>query len=154
MKYEMKEEKQESFDNAGTLVYTNTIKYPYFLENLECSNQLNQRYRDIIKEYISDDTDSGNSFGNAFEDIREEYLPFFDDVYVEVTYNKNGYISLLERYTTWEGGGHPYSYFKGITFQIENGKEDVMFLEEKELPKYMKDKEIREVQDMDELKEG
>ena len=50
-------------------------------------------------------------------------LPFAVDYEFTVTYNANGYLSMLIFVRDWEGGAHPLHAYDGVTYEVSTGKE-------------------------------
>lgn len=123
--YEMREELIEFKLSDGTLYYTNTISYPYFLGDTAAEIKINSKYAAIIEKCRNNTTD----FDALYQEVLQwspdgvNGLPFYDDISAEVTYCNNGVISIKECSTMWSGGMHPYSDYVGYTYRISDGSE-------------------------------
>lgn len=122
LRYEMREELIEFPLSDGTVYYKNTVKYPYFLGDSLVESQINNRYEKIIKEFKSNTTDYDEVYESAKE-WSDPNPPYYDNIIAEVTYNRNGAISIKETAVMWSGGMHPYHTVTGITYDIKSGKE-------------------------------
>ena len=124
LSFVMKEENIETKTSFGAVYCTSKITYPYFSGSSNTANLLNKRYSDIINGYKNRENESIDEW---YENVREssniDMLPYFDDYEVEVKYNKNGYISMLETNHFFTGGAHPYHDELGVTYSIQTGKE-------------------------------
>lgn len=124
IEYEMRKEIVEFRLSDGTLYYSNTISYPYFSGDTVAESIINQRYASFIEECRNNTTDFDAQYQETLEwdpDI-DSMLPFYDDIYAEVTYCRNGVISIKERSTMWSGGMHPYHYETGLNYELASGK--------------------------------
>ena len=124
LKYEMRKEYFEKKTSTGVLLITNTISYPYFLGSSETERILNKRYEDIINAYRQSNSENIESWYQSVVEADELYkLPFYNDMDITVSYNENGYVSILEWTHDWPGGAHPYHYENGITYELKSAKE-------------------------------
>lgn len=125
IKYEQREEVIEFRLSDGTLWYYNKITYPYFLGNSDAETKINRKYAAVIEECRNNTTD----FDALYQDMLRwnpngvNGIPFYDNIFAEVTYCNNGVISIKERSTMWSGGMHPYSDYVGYTYSIADGSE-------------------------------
>ncbi len=122
LEYEMREEVIEFPLSDGTVYYSNTVKYPYFLGSSDVEKTINSRYSKYIRDFKDNDTD----YDEVYESVKQwsdPNPPYYDDITAEVAYNKNGAISIKETAIMWSGGAHPYSTVNGITYDIKSGKE-------------------------------
>lgn len=119
--YEMKTEVIEFPLSDGTLYYSNTIKYPYFVGNSVIESALNQRYADMIAYCKANDTDYDEQYQEWGDD--EARLPYYDDTSSEVLYDGRGAISVKEIHVMWSGGMHPYHEVIGLNYDLATGKE-------------------------------
>ena len=119
--YEMKTEVIEFPLSDGTLYYSNTIKYPYFVGNSVIESTLNQRYADMIAYCKANDTDYDEQYQEWGDD--EARLPYYDDTSSEVLYDGRGAISVKEIHVMWSGGMHPYHEVIGLNYDLATGKE-------------------------------
>ena len=101
--FEMREEVIEFRLSDGTLYYTNTISYPYFLGNTAAEIKINNKYSAFIEECRSNTTD----FDALYQEVLKwspdgvNGLPFYDNVTANVMYSSNGIISIKECSTMW-----------------------------------------------------
>lgn len=124
LSYEMREEYFESKTSTGILFLTNKISYPYFLGSSEVEKKINARYEEIINNYRESSSEDIESWYETVVEYDELYkLPFYNNMEITVSYNENGYVSLLEWVHDWPGGMHPYHYENGITYDIETAQE-------------------------------
>lgn len=124
LKYEMRKEYFEKKTSTGVLFITNTISYPYFLGSSETERILNKRYEDILNAYRQSNSEDIESWYQSVVEADELYkLPFYNDMDITVSYNENGYVSILEWTHDWPGGAHPYHYENGITYELKTAKE-------------------------------
>lgn len=124
LSYEMREEYFESKTSTGILFLTNKISYPYFLGSSEVEKKINARYEEIINNYRESSSEDIESWYETVLEYDELYkLPFYNNMEITVSYNGNGYVSLLEWVHDWPGGMHPYHYENGITYDIETAQE-------------------------------
>lgn len=117
--FEMREENFEHRTSAGELFATNQVKYPYFLGSSEVETAINSRYAGMIENYRNgpeDDVDG--QYQNMAEIGALDRLPLYDNIEATVTYNENGYLSILEWSHFWGGGAHPYHYEAGLNFDV------------------------------------
>lgn len=123
--FEMREENLEFCTSDGILVYTNTIKYPYFIGEGYFEKKLNLKFQNLINEYKSNhkNTDFDEYYNEGLQWSSEGAFPFYDDIEIDVTYNKNGYLSYLEQKISWSGGMHPYQSEKGVIIELRTGEE-------------------------------
>ena len=123
--YEMREEHIQFKLSNGTVYYTNTITYPYFLGNTAAEIKINQKYAAIIEECRNNTTDFDilYKYEKKSNPNIDNYLPYYEDVAAEITYCKNGLISIKQRSTMWSGGAHPYSGYVGYTYRVNDGTE-------------------------------
>lgn len=122
LEYTMKEEVIEFPLSDGTLYYRNIVKYPYFEGDTEVEKTLNQRYLKIIEDFKNNDTD----FDKAYEESKDWATtnpPYYDDITAEVSYNKNGVISIKETSVMFSGGLHAYHEISGLTYDTVTGQE-------------------------------
>lgn len=120
--YIMKEENIEFPLSDGTLFYRNIIKYPFFEGDTEVEKLINQHYAEIIANFKNNDTDYDEYYEKSKEWMSGN-PPYYDDVSAEVTYNKNGVISIKETSVMYSGGLHAYHEITGITYETASGKE-------------------------------
>lgn len=122
LRYEMREEVIDFSTSDGIVVIKSHIQYPYFTDGSTCAQLLNKRYADFIKSYKERDDDYDAYYSDIVDSGETHLLPFYDDVTIEVTYNKNGYISLKETTSSFTGGAHAYGEEKTLTLRLVDGK--------------------------------
>lgn len=122
LRYEMREEVIDFSTSDGIVVIKSHIQYPYFTDGSTCAQLLNKRYADFIKSYKERDDDYDAYYSDIVDSGETHLLPFYDDVTIEVTYNKNGYISLKEATSSFTGGAHAYGEEKTLTLRLVDGK--------------------------------
>jgi len=124
LSYEEKEENCE-LKASSEFTFFKKIKYPYFTDNLKISEILNKKYSDILFDCKNSNADFKNKYselikryGTAMKIPRDSQHVYSN---AEVTYNKNGYISI------WNPFGFSewiYSnYNSGITYNIKDSEE-------------------------------
>lgn len=121
LNFEMKEEVFEEKADDGTLVYENKVTYPYFTDDTECAAVINDYIAERL-EYINNNPDDADTFDYILE-YQRDMLPFYHNLDVTVTYNTNGYVSMLFLAGDWTGGAHPYYYKGGKTYDIKTAEE-------------------------------
>ena len=126
LSYEMREEYFEKKTKSGILFISFKLNYPYFFGDSVVEKELNSRYTEMINKYKERMTNDIEDWYNSLVENNElDRLPFYNNTEVTVTYNDNGFISLLEWVHDWPGGAHPYHYENGITYEIETGRKMV-----------------------------
>lgn len=124
LQYEMREEYFEYKLPSGELFFSSTISYPYFLGTSALEMQINERYAGIIEEYRQKCAEDKTSWYETVVDMNEtNKMPFYYDLEATVSYNQNGYLSLLEWIHDWPGGAHPYHSERGLTYNLATGEE-------------------------------
>lgn len=123
--YEMRTEVIEFKLSDGTLYYKNTITYPYFWGNTDAETKINNRYASIIENCRNNTTDFDEQYQKdlKYNPDGVNGLPFYDNIFAEITYCDNGVISVRERITMWSGGMHEYTDYAGYTYLISDGRE-------------------------------
>lgn len=119
--YEMIEKYIPYETPEGVLLYENTIRYPYFVGKSYVDLELNEKYKEMIADFERKNLNTGKKYED-FVDLKfQEGLPYYDEVTSKVMYNEKGYISLLEVYSMWSGGMHPYNSMQCITYRLDTG---------------------------------
>lgn len=122
--FEMREEYFESKASDGVLFCSYKISYPYFLGSSEVEKKINTRYEQIINDYKTSSEEDIESWYESIKEYNELHkLPFYNNMEATVSYNQNGYVSLLEWVHDWPGGAHPYHYENGLTYDIQTAQE-------------------------------
>lgn len=96
------------------------ITYPYFLGSSPAEREINDRYETFLsivntEKEISDlDQRCPLQWGST--------LLRFTDITAEVTYNRNGAVSVKETCVVDYGGMHPYHVVSGLIYENDSGK--------------------------------
>ncbi len=142
--FEDKETTIEFKLKSGVVYYRNKIKYPYFLGNSEVEKSLNEGYQDYVDKCKENNVNYDELYENLVDqgvDV-DNNLPYYDDFTSEVTYNKNGIISVKEVSVMWSGGAHPYHTVKGRTYEVSTSKElsytDIIDGDEEQIDKILR----------------
>lgn len=99
---------------------TGKITYPYFLGNSPAETAINDRYKTFLsivnsgEENPAPDPRCSLQWGGS--------LLNFTQITVEVTYNRNGAISLKETCVVDHGGAHPYHVISGLIYENDSGR--------------------------------
>lgn len=62
-------------------------------------------------------------YENAIEAEVTYQLPYYENIDAKVTFNQDGYISILNVVLDWSGGAHPHHYENGLTYNISTAKQ-------------------------------
>ena len=122
--FEMREESFEHKTSSGVLCSTNKVNYPYCLGSSQVEKEINEYYTNIIQSYKDA---SGEDIDELYQNMEDaealDRLPLYEDLEAEVTYNKNGYLSILQWTHFWGGGAHPYHYERGLNFDTQTAEQ-------------------------------
>ncbi len=118
--YEMKTQIIEKSAKDGTVYHRYIIEYPLFSGETEGEKMANQLFSDTINTMSADDSSVQADYerftkfgGNTTE------LPLITHVVSRVTYNKNGYISVLEEKAEYTPNSMPAENIEEL---LENGE--------------------------------
>lgn len=123
LRYEIREETLQFSTSDGIIVQESDLKYPYFRDDSTCADFLNQHYAELLEPYYDQDIDYDAYYEDIAYSDQLHLLPYYDDVTIEIQYNMNGYISLLENKSFFTGGAHPYQDKTTFTIRLSDCKE-------------------------------
>lgn len=123
LNYQIREEALQYSTSDGTIVLESDLKYPYFRDDSTCADFLNQHYAELLEPYYDQDIDYDAYYEDIAYSDQLHLLPYYDDVTIEMQYNMNGYISLLENKSFFTGGAHPYQDKTTFTIRLSDCKE-------------------------------
>lgn len=120
LEYTMTKEYIEGKTSSGFLVTTYQNDYPLFLGNLPAAQKLNDYY--FARNQESKTNYQGKDFDALYSELKEwnDTFPLAEQYESTVTYNKNGYISVLEIYKPSRRG---LRWTKGHILDISTGNE-------------------------------
>ena len=123
LSYEMREEYYEKKTKSDVLFFTYKISYPFFLGSSEVEKALNSSFSEDINSFKGDNSRNIEEWYNSLVEADETFfLPFYKNIEAKVSYNRNGYISVIKTISDWSGGVHPYSTENGLTFDIKTAQ--------------------------------
>ena len=84
-----------------------------------------QSINSAVEKIVKDDfaKNSQQSIDSEYATMPASYFPFYDTNSVQVSYNKNGYVSFVWSIDWWGGGVRSSSDKYGYIYDIETGKE-------------------------------
>lgn len=119
--YEMKHSYREHRTSSGQLYAKYTADYPYFYGDANGAVSINSAVEKIVKDDFA--KNSQQSIDSEYATMPASYFPFYDTNSVQVSYNKNGYVSFVWSIDWWGGGVRSSSDKYGYIYDIETGKE-------------------------------
>lgn len=123
LNYEIREESLQFTTSEGVVVQESDLRYPYFTDGSSCADLLNQHYAEYLASYYDQNADYDEYYDDIAYSDQLNLLPYYDDVTIEIEYNMNGYISLLENRSYFSGGAHPYQEKTTFTLRLSDCKE-------------------------------
>lgn len=127
---------KEYKNKQGKIIQNITLEMPILQGNSEGIKKINKFYKNFQMQLL-------NNKNNQTEESHSEELPnnytITDNITYQITYNKNGIISILHSGYYFAGGAHGSPYRIPHTFDLNSGKElklnDIFQLSEFELSK-------------------
>jgi hypothetical protein len=121
LEFEMKEVNFEHKTSSGVLVSTNKIVYPLFKGNSAAAKKINSYFEERINTLKEIEGGTDKMYSEIYEYAHDK-LPLYYNITADVTYNKNGFISIFFEEVEWAGGAHPYSAFGGLNYDTVSGE--------------------------------
>lgn len=117
---------KEYKDGDGKIVLTAKFEQPILSGSTKAVKKINKIYEEFLNTYKADI--KGNlKYAKEDKKWKEEegldFVPYSNDVTMEVTYNKNGILCILLSGYEYTGGAHGMPYRVPHTFDLNTGKE-------------------------------
>lgn len=118
----------ESFAREdGTVYYYYSCDYPVFSEDTEGLAVINQHFTDVVRSCAESEYVDG-AFVDEFVEsnnlpMEMMFLPYFEELTVEVKLADRGFVSTMELLTLFYGGTNPYYASHGMVYDVETGEQ-------------------------------
>ena len=121
--YENRTKHHELVTSDGVLTGTSDLIYPYFTDGSQMAGMLNKSIGAILDQRRNAEMDPESE--GYFGEMVAQGMPLStDDVEITVTYNADGLLSLLYRYTFYNtGGAHAYTSYEGQIYDTSTGRQ-------------------------------
>lgn len=120
-----KKETTKTFKSAkGTALFQGTYQKPVLNGSSTSIKKINTFYTTAQNKFFQDyKKQTTKTFSQEEDFIKEMGTPYSDALTADITYNKNGVISIMQTGYFYSGGAHGMPYRISHTFDLNTGKE-------------------------------
>lgn len=121
--YQIEKSAKEYVDEKGTAILTLDYQKPVLAGKTAAVKKINQFYDKLEKKWYAAEAKELKNAIDVKKEAGKEYHTYTSTFTTEVTYNKNGVISILGLGYDYTGGNHGQPYRETHTFDLNTGKE-------------------------------